>query len=70
MKAYRFELREEPKWVWGFFALYFFTVFVGMVIGGVLDEPLLIIIFCVFSVLILLIIHYDFIGYKIRRKKQ
>lgn len=70
MKAYRFECREETKWQWGFWAFYFFTITIGMVIGSEMDEPLLTLILCVFAVLIILIIQFDFVGYKIRRKKQ
>lgn len=69
MKAYRFETREETKWQWGFWAFYFFNVSVGMVIGSVMDEPLLTWIVCIFAILILLIIVYDIVGYKIRRRK-
>ena len=69
MKAYRFEGREERKWQWGFWAFYYFTVLVSVVLGSVLEKPLLTGIMCGFCILIYLIINVDLVGYKIRRKK-
>jgi len=69
MKAYRIEFREEIKWEWGFWAFYFFLLSIGLVISLQMEEPLLNWIICIFAILILLIIGFDIVGYKIRRKK-
>lgn len=70
MKAYRFEPREETKWQWGFWGLYGFSWLVTTIIGVILDKPLISWIGLAICILMVLIISVDFVGYKIRRKKQ
>lgn len=69
MKAYRIETREESKWEWGFWGLYFFSWLSLLVIGTILDIMILgwIALLVVFS--IYLIINFDLKGYAIKRKK-
>jgi len=68
MKAYRIEPREEVKWEWGFWAFYGFSFLALLVIGTIIDKPLSWIAIGLY-VLICLIIMFDVVGYKIRRKK-
>lgn len=69
MKAYRFEFREEIKWEWGFWAFYGFSFLALLVIGNAIDKLFLSWIAIALYVLIFLIITFDVVGYKIRRKK-
>ena len=70
MKAYRFELREKIKWEWGFWALYGFSFLSLVGIGAILEKPIISWTACIVVLLVLMIIHIDFIGYKIRRKSK
>ena len=69
MKAYRFELREEIKWQWGFWGLYGFSYISLVVIAVLIDRPLMSWVGMILCLLMLLIISLDIVGYKIKRKR-
>lgn len=67
MKAYRFELRKKMKWEWGFWTIYGFNCLLWGVVGIILDTMIPYFVVVTFSVIIILIMAYDLVGYKIRR---
>ena len=67
MKAYRFESREEPKWQWGFWALYCFILLHFMMFTIITGERFAQIVASIFVILMLLIVYVDFVGHKIRK---